>query len=101
MFFTHPIGLIWLIPSTMPLKDTLAPNMTKAKNMELDKEKDKIHNALGQFTNDWTKYGVSFVSNHRTNVRGGPLVNVLGVFAIGVIFLATHDYLDHYHLYRY
>jgi hypothetical protein len=29
-------------------------------------------------------------------VKGRPLINILGVFASGAIFLSTHDYLDHY-----
>jgi hypothetical protein len=64
--------------------------------MGLDKERAKIHNALGQFTNDWTEYGVSIVSDGWTNVKGRPLINVLGVSASGAVFLSAHDYSDHY-----
>ena len=33
----------------------------KTKTMGLGKEIAKIYGALGQFTNDWTKYWVSIV----------------------------------------
>ena len=62
----------------------------------LDSERTKIHNALGKFTNDWSNYGVSIVSDGWTNVKGKPLINILGVFASGAVFLSTHDYLDCY-----
>jgi hypothetical protein len=64
--------------------------------MGLDKERAKINSALGQFTNDWTEYGVSIVFDGWTHVKGRPLINVLGVFASGVVFLSAHDYLDCY-----
>ena len=35
----------------------------KARTVGLDKEKAKIHNALGLFTNAWNDYGVSIVSD--------------------------------------
>ena len=62
--------------------------------MGLDKEKANIQNALGQFTNAWNEYGVSIVSDGWTNVKGKPLINVLGVFVTGAIFLSAHDYSD-------
>ena len=66
----------------------------KARTMGLDKEKAKIQNAFGQFTNAWNKYGVSIVSDGWTNVKDKPLINVLGVFATGAVFLSAHDYSD-------
>ena len=62
--------------------------------MGLDEEKSKIQNALGQFTNASNEYGVSIVSDGWTNVKGKPLINVVGVFVGGAIFLSSHDYLD-------
>ena len=64
--------------------------------MGLDKEKAKIQNALGQFTNAWNEYGVSIVSDGWTNVKGKPLINILGVSVSGAIFLSNHDYSDCY-----
>lgn len=71
-----------------------SPRYNKARTMGLDKEKTKIQNALGQFKNAWNEYGVSIVSNGWTNVKGKPLINILGVFASGAIFLSSHDYSD-------
>ena len=31
-----------------------------------------------------------------TNVKGKPLINILGVSASGVVFLLAHDYSDRY-----
>jgi hypothetical protein len=73
-----------------------SPGYDKARTMGLDRERAKIHSALGQFTNDWNQYGVSIVSDGWTNVKGRPLINILGVSASGVVFLSAHDYSDHY-----
>ena len=54
MLLTHPIGMKWYKPSMMPLKDIGIICMKNARTMGLDKEKAKIHSALGHFTNDWT-----------------------------------------------
>ena len=35
----------------------------KARTMGLDRERAKINSALGKFTNDWSLYGVSIVSD--------------------------------------
>ena len=56
------------------------------------RERAKIHNALGQFTNDWINYGVSIVFDGWTNVKGRALTNILGVFSSGLVFLSAHDY---------
>ena len=71
-----------------------SPGYDKARTVGLDKEKDKIQNALGQFTNAWNEYEVSIVSDGWTNVKGKPLINVFGVSATGAIFLSAHDYSD-------
>lgn len=42
----------------------------KAKILGLDKERAKIHNALGQFVDDWTEYGLSIIFDGWTNVKG-------------------------------
>ena len=68
----------------------------KARIVGLDKEKSKIHNALGLFTNAWNDYGVSIVSDGWTNVKGKPLINVLGVSATGAVFLSAHYYSDRF-----
>jgi hypothetical protein len=70
-------------------KEHRSPKHYKVRTMGLDRERSKIHNALGQFRNDWTKYGVSKVSDGWTNVKGQPLINVLGVSASGAIFLSS------------
>ena len=62
--------------------------------MGLDKQKAKIQNALGKFTNAWNEYGVSIVSDGWTDVKGKPLINVLGVSATGAVFLLAQDYSD-------
>ena len=41
-------------------------------------------------------YGVSIVSDGWTNVKGKPLIDILGVSATGAIFLSAHDYSDRY-----
>ena len=64
--------------------------------MGLDKEKAKIQNALGKFTNSWNEYGVSIVSDGWTNVKRNPLINIPGVSSSGAVFLLSHDYLDRF-----
>ena len=73
-----------------------SPGYDKARTVGLDKERAKINSALGKFTNDWSLYGVSIVSDGWTNVKGKPLINILGVSASGAVFLSTHDYSDCY-----
>lgn len=41
----------------------------KARTVGLDKEKAKIQNALGQFTNPWNEYEISILSDGWTNVK--------------------------------
>ena len=59
--------------------------------MLLDREKEKIQRALTRFTDEWSDIGVFVVSDGWTNVRNQHLINVLGVYASGVMFLAAHD----------
>jgi hypothetical protein len=66
-----------------------SPNCEKVRTMLLDRERGKIQRALTWFTNDWGDFGVSIVSDGWTNVRNQHLINVLGVFAIGVMFLGA------------
>ena len=73
-----------------------SPRYDKARTMGLDKERAKINSALGKFTNDWSLYGVSIISDGWTNVKGKPLINILGVSASGAVFLLAHDYSDRY-----
>ena len=91
MFFAHPIGMKWYKPSMVPLKDIGALGMTKLEPWDLTR-KAKINSALGKFTNDWSLYGVSIVSNGWTNVKGKPLINILGVSASGAVFLCVPSY---------
>jgi hypothetical protein len=63
-----------------------SPKYDKAKSMGLDRESAKTHNALGKFTNDWTKYGVSIVIDGWTNIKGRPLINILGVSTSSAVF---------------
>lgn len=64
-----------------------SPEYEKAKTMRPNMERAKIHNALGQFTNNWIEYGVSIVSDGWINVKGRPLINILGMSASGAVFL--------------
>jgi hypothetical protein len=68
-----------------------SPEYDKARTLGLDRERDKIQGALGKFTNDWNRHRVSIVSDGWKNVKGRPLMNILGVFASGAVFLSTHD----------
>jgi hypothetical protein len=68
----------------------------KARTLGLDMERAKIHGSLGKITNAWNHHWVSIVSDGGTNVEGRPLINILGVFANGAVFLSSHDYLDRY-----
>ena len=95
MFVAHPIGMKWYKPSMVPLKD-IRPGYDKARTVGLDRERAKINSALGKFTNDWSNYGVSIVSDGCTNVKGKPLINILCVFASGAVYLSAHDYSDRY-----
>ena len=66
----------------------------KAKTVGLDHEKAKINNSLARMTNSWNEHGVSIVSDEWTNVKGKPLISVLGMSVIGAIFLSAYDYSD-------
>ena len=46
---------------------------------------------MTHFTNEWVDSGVSIVSNGRTSIRNQHLINVLGVFASGAVFITCHD----------
>jgi hypothetical protein len=73
-----------------------SPEYDKARTLGLDRERAKIQGALGKFTNDWNRHRVSIVSDGWKNVKGRPLMNILGVSASGAVFLSTHDYSDRY-----
>jgi hypothetical protein len=64
-------------------KEYRSSGYDKARTLGLDKERTKIQGALGKFTNDWNRHGVSIVSDDWSNVKGEPLINILGVFASG------------------
>jgi hypothetical protein len=68
-----------------------SPSYEKANTVLLDRERAKIQRALTRFTDDWGDFGVSIVSDGWKNVRKQHLINVLGVSAIGAMFLAAHD----------
>jgi hypothetical protein len=53
----------------------------KARTLGLDRERAKIHGALGKFRNALNHYEVSIVSDGWTNVKGRPLINIIGVSA--------------------
>jgi hypothetical protein len=55
------------------------------------RERAKIQRALTRSTNEWGDLGVSIVSDGWKNARNQHLINVIGVYAIDVVFLATHD----------
>jgi hypothetical protein len=79
------------------LKGYKSPGYEKVRTLGLDRERSKIHGALGKITNAWiNQHGVSIVFDGWKNVKGRPLINILGVSASGVVFLLVHDYLDHY-----
>jgi hypothetical protein len=65
-----------------------SPEYNKARTLGLDRERAKIEGALGKFTNDWNQHGVSIVSDGWTNMKGRPLINILGVFASSAVFLS-------------
>ena len=119
MFFTHPVGMKWYKPSMVPCgvpfnvlhspcwhemvqaingapKGYMSLGYDRARTVGLDRERAKINSSLGKFTNDWSNYGVSIVSDGWTNVKGKPLIIILGVPASGAVFLSTHDYSDRY-----
>jgi hypothetical protein len=68
-----------------------SPSYEKARTVLLDREKAKIQAGLSRFTNEWSDVGVSIVSDGWTSVRNQHLINVIGVFASGAVFLAAHD----------
>jgi hypothetical protein len=75
-----------------------SPRYDKTRTLGLDSERAKIQGALGKFKNEWNLNGVSIVSDGWTNVKGKPLINILGVSKSGVIFLSAHDYSDRYEI---
>jgi len=66
----------------------------KARTNGLGCEKAKLTHALGKFTNSWNDYGLFIVCDGWKNVKGKPLISVLGVSASGAIFHSSHDYSD-------
>ena len=68
----------------------------KARTLGLNKERAKINSALRKFANDWSHYGVSIESDGWTNVKGNPLINILGVSTSGAVFLSPYDHSDRY-----
>ena len=68
-------------------KGYMSPGYDKVGTVGLNMERAKINSALGKFTNDLSNYGVSIVFGQWTNVKGKPLINILGVFACGAFFL--------------
>jgi len=60
----------------------------------LEREKTKVQRALTRFTNEWVDCGVSIVSDGWTNIRNQHLINVLGVSAIGAVFITCHDFFS-------
>jgi hypothetical protein len=74
----------------------MSPRYDKARTLGLDRERAKIQGALGKFSNEWNLHGVSIVSDGWKNVKGRPLINILGVSTSGAIFLSSHDYSDRY-----
>jgi hypothetical protein len=68
-----------------------SPSYEKARTVLLDREKAKIQADLSRFTKEWSDVGVSIVSDGWTSVRNQHLINVIGVSASGVVFLAAHD----------
>jgi hypothetical protein len=73
-----------------------SPGYDKARTLGLDNKRAKIQGALGKFTNEWNINGVSIVSDGWINVKGKPLIDILGVSKSGAIFLSAHDYSDRY-----
>jgi hypothetical protein len=73
-----------------------SPGYNKARTLGLDMERAKTQGALGKFTNARNRHGVPIVSDGWTNVKGRPLINILGVSASGAVLLSTHDYSYHY-----
>jgi hypothetical protein len=77
-------------------KGYMIPKYGKARTLGLDRERAKIQGALGKFTNDWNRHQVLMVSDGWINVKGNPLINILGVSSSVALFLSTHDYSDRY-----
>jgi hypothetical protein len=77
-------------------KGYMSPRYDKTRTSGLDKERAKIQGALGKFTYDWNRHRVSIVFDGWTNVKGMPLINILGVSASGAVFLSAHDYSNRY-----
>ena len=68
-----------------------SPNYEKARTVLLEREKEKVQIALTCFTNEWVDYGISIASYGWTIIKNQHLLNVLGVFASGVVFITCHD----------
>jgi hypothetical protein len=96
IFFAHPIGLKWVQAINGDPKGYKSPGYDKDRTLGLDRERAKIHVALGKITNAWNHHGVSILSNSWTNVKGRPLINIIGVLASGAVLLLARDYSDRY-----
>jgi hypothetical protein len=68
----------------------------KVGTLGLDRERAKIHSAIGKFTNSCNHYGVSIVLDGWTNVKANPLINILGVYTSGGVFPLANDYSNRY-----
>ncbi|KAI8561094.1 hypothetical protein RHMOL_Rhmol04G0310100 [Rhododendron molle] len=68
-----------------------SPNYEKVRTTLLDKEQNKVRQALSPLMQDWSTHGVSIISDGWSNIKNQHLINIMAVSGGKAIFISGHD----------
>ncbi|KAF7112909.1 hypothetical protein RHSIM_RhsimUnG0179600 [Rhododendron simsii] len=68
-----------------------SPNYEKVRTTLLDKEQNKVRQALNPLMQDWSTHGVSIMSDGWSNIKNQQLFNIMAVSGGKAIFINGHD----------
>ncbi|XP_057497393.1 uncharacterized protein LOC130782121 [Actinidia eriantha] len=72
-------------------KGYTSPNYEKVRTTLLDKEQNKVRQALTPLMQDWSTHGVSIISDGWSNIKNQHLINIMAVSGGKAIFINGHD----------
>ncbi|XP_057469642.1 uncharacterized protein LOC130758708 [Actinidia eriantha] len=72
-------------------KGYTSPNYEKVRTTLLDKEQNKVRQALTPLMQDWSTHGVSIISDGWSNIKNQHLINIMAVSGGKAIFINWHD----------